>query len=76
METDVNEPEPPALLDPQTAQEVPAWLVEVERLRKNPAALAGGVSFTSPDDLTGRIDLGSSVDKPADEDQDFLSALI
>jgi hypothetical protein len=43
--------------------EPPTWLTEVERLRENPQALAGAITFTSVDDVIGPIELGPSVDE-------------
>lgn len=43
-------------------REMPKWLLEVDGLRENPDVLAGCFSFVSPDDLTGHIHLGPSVD--------------
>jgi hypothetical protein len=48
--------------------EPPGWLTEVERLREHPEALAGTLSFTSPDDVIGTIELGRSVDAPSETD--------
>ena len=51
-----------------TTDGTPKWLLEVERLRGNPAALAGTLSFTTADDLIGALELGPSVDEPAGTD--------
>jgi hypothetical protein len=48
---------------PETRDETPVWLLEVERLRADPAALAGTLSFASADDLIGTFELGPSVDE-------------
>ena len=43
----------------------PMWLLEVERLRDDPAGLTGRFSFVSPDDTVGHIRLGAPVDDVA-----------
>jgi len=53
----------PSPAGPETRDEMPQWLLEVERLRANPAALAGTLSIASAEDLIGTIELGPSVDE-------------
>jgi hypothetical protein len=43
-----------------------AWFFEVEDLRANPAALAGAISFVSPEDTVGQIRLGRTIDDVSD----------
>ena len=53
--------------DPDTGSGgVPAWLLEAEELRENPAALAGCFSFVSPGDIIGQIRSGPSIDDVPD----------
>lgn len=65
-----DQPAPPL---PQTGHEEPAdalpsWLVEVDHLRANPAALTGALAFAVPDDLLGTIKLGPAIDIATPED--------
>lgn len=58
---------PPARHE-EPADALPSWLAEVDRLRANPAALAGNLAFASPDDLLGAIELGPAIDVAIPED--------